>query len=100
MPDLFHGPPRQRQRPIHLRRRRRKPRWRFRWTWAGILGLLLAAMWLTDGLTPSFSWHRVIREAGVRNVESFTMLATLGVIGVALCLAIRVLRPRDEDEDT
>ena len=37
---------------------------------------------------------------GVRDVELFTMLAMLGVVGVALCLVIRVLRPRDEDEDT
>ena len=99
MPELFHDRPGQRQRPVYLRRRRGKPRWRLRWRWVGVLALILAAMWLADGLTPSFSWMGVIRAAGVRNVESFTMLATLGVIGVAMCLVIRVLRPRDKDDD-
>ena len=101
MPDPFYNrfPP-QRQQPMYVRRRRRKPRWRFRWGWLGILGLILGAMWLAAGLTPSFSWRSVIRAVGVRHVELFTMLATLGVLGVALCLVIRVLRPKDEDEDS
>ena len=36
----------------------------------------------------------------VRHVGLFALLAARGVLGVALCLVIRVLRPRDEDEDT
>ena len=86
------------QRSVVARRRRKPLRWRFRWTiWVGILGVILFFLWLSAGLKPSFSWEGIMDVADIQDIARFTKLVTLGVIGVAICLVLRLLRPKDDD---
>ena len=88
-----HHPQSPRQAPLILQPQKPPSRKRFRWTlFLGIPAVVLFLMWLAQGLDPSFSWSGILQAANVRDTERFTMLATLGVLGCAICLVWRVLR--------
>ncbi len=74
-----------------------KPRRHARLTWLVVVGVILFAMYLANGMSPVFSWEGLLQAWGIRNKERFTMLATLGVIGCAMCLLYRVLRSTSND---
>ena len=73
------------------------PKRRLRLTWIVAVGVILFAMYLAAGLTPSFTWAGILEAANILNTERFTMLATIGVIGAVICLVWRVLRSKDND---
>jgi hypothetical protein len=73
------------------------PRGRPRLTWLAVLGVILFAMYLANGMTPSFSWQGLMDLWSIHDTDRFTMLATFGVIGVVVCLVMRVLRNTNDE---
>ena len=73
------------------------PKRRLRLTWIFMVGVILFAMYLAAGLTPSFTWAGILEAANILNTERFTTLATLGVIGVVICLVMRIVRRGKDD---
>lgn len=69
-----------------------EPKYRFRWP---ILAVVLAVMgffWVLNGVTPSFRFDDVLELLNVVQRGTYTQLACLGVVVIAVTLIIKTLK--------
>lgn len=69
------------------------PKKRFRWWLILVPAVFLLAMWIAQGLDPAFKFEDVMNSLRVpgRSRESYTQLASLGVMATAVVVIHRML---------
>lgn len=68
-----------------------------RWWLFGVPLLFLVAAWLAQGVHPAIEWGEVMTTLRVKDKDSYTKLATLGVLICSGLALGRVVRKSDRD---
>ena len=69
---------------------RPQPQYHFRWeVFVGIPVLVLALLWLLNGIAPSFEFENLMDTLDVVSGDRYVRLACLGVLLIATILAIK-----------
>ena len=70
----------------------RPRRWRFRWGIVWVVLVLLACVWLLNGVDVAFDWEDLLHWLNVRNTERYTRLCVLGISATCAVAIYRVVR--------
>ena len=89
--------------PMIVRPPRPPKRYRFRWplVYVPILTFLtiIIIRWITSSVEISFSWDDIMRYFRIRNRDRIQMLVILGIVVTTIVAIVRIMRPRQEEED-
>ena len=89
----------QRRPPIIVQPSRPRRKKHLRWEFLALPAVIFGAIWLVQGIEPSWRWEDFLDAIGIHNKPRFTSLFVLGVLACGICALARVLKNnRAKDE--
>jgi hypothetical protein len=73
-----------------------KPKRRFRWEIIAVILVVVGYFWFVRGIEPSFTFERLMRYIGIRHELRYIRLVCLGIVCVAIVLAVKIFRKKKD----
>ena len=74
-----------------------EPKYRFRWAvFAGVPLAIAAALFVLNGIDPSFEIEDLLNKLGVVNQNRYVRMMCLMVVGVAILLIVKLFRKKSD----
>ena len=73
-----------------------KPKRRFRWEIIAVVLVILGYFWFVSGIEPSFTFKQLMQKIGIRHELRYIRLVCLGVVCIAIILAIKIFKKKTD----